>query len=150
MCIKCEKFYHCMYCQESKNITDCYHCFDCENCTFCLGCIGLRSAQYCILNKQYTKEEYEKVTQEMSIANKDMFTEKLQELKKAHAHNAMNITSSEHCIGNDIKNSKNAIDCYEANMLHDCKYCVEVMEQTNLMDVNNNGYSQWEYEIMGF
>lgn len=27
----------------------------------CFGCIGLRNAEYCILNKQYTKEEYEEL-----------------------------------------------------------------------------------------
>ena len=39
-----------------------------HNCTYCMqnysssnlfGCVGLQSKQYCILNKQYTKEEYE-------------------------------------------------------------------------------------------
>jgi hypothetical protein len=33
----------------------------CENCTNCFGCIGLRNKKYCILNKQYTKEEYEEL-----------------------------------------------------------------------------------------
>jgi len=28
------------------------------NCTDCFGCINLRKKQYCIFNKQYTKEEY--------------------------------------------------------------------------------------------
>ncbi|EKD29520.1 MAG: hypothetical protein ACD_78C00373G0001, partial [uncultured bacterium (gcode 4)] len=32
---------------------------ECRSCEDCFGCIGLRNAQYCILNKQYTKEEYE-------------------------------------------------------------------------------------------
>ena len=27
----------------------------------CFGCVGLKKKQYCILNKQYTKEEYEKL-----------------------------------------------------------------------------------------
>ncbi len=27
----------------------------------CFGCVGLKNKQYCILNKQYTKEEYEKL-----------------------------------------------------------------------------------------
>jgi len=31
----------------------------CQNSSNLFGCIGLRSKQYCILNKQYTKEEYE-------------------------------------------------------------------------------------------
>lgn len=30
----------------------------CENCTDVFGCIGLRNKSYCILNKQYSKEEY--------------------------------------------------------------------------------------------
>ncbi|MFA6529095.1 MAG: hypothetical protein WCT46_06185, partial [Candidatus Gracilibacteria bacterium] len=31
----------------------------------CFGCIGLRSSSYCILNKQYTQEEYEKLLPEI-------------------------------------------------------------------------------------
>ena len=32
--------------------------FNCYNCSYCFGCLGLKKKQYCILNKQYTKEEY--------------------------------------------------------------------------------------------
>ncbi|MDD5769471.1 MAG: hypothetical protein PHE25_00740 [Candidatus Gracilibacteria bacterium] len=32
---------------------------DIHGCSNCFGCIGLRNKSYCILNKQYTKEEYE-------------------------------------------------------------------------------------------
>ncbi len=32
--------------------------FNCYNCSDCFGCIGLRNKKYCILNKQYEKEEY--------------------------------------------------------------------------------------------
>ena len=31
------------------------------NCNDCFGCVGLRKKKYCILNKQYEKEEYEKL-----------------------------------------------------------------------------------------
>ncbi|MBI2463806.1 hypothetical protein HYV57_02530 [Candidatus Peregrinibacteria bacterium] len=33
----------------------------CYNCEYLFGCSGLRNKKYCILNKQYTKEEYEKL-----------------------------------------------------------------------------------------
>ncbi|MCK9371526.1 hypothetical protein M0R04_16555 [Candidatus Dojkabacteria bacterium] len=42
-------------------------CFNIEYCDLCFGsshcfaCIGLRNKQYCILNKQYTKEQYEEL-----------------------------------------------------------------------------------------
>ena len=35
------------------------YCYNCHNCSNLFACIGLRNKQYCILNKQYTKEEYE-------------------------------------------------------------------------------------------
>lgn len=39
----------------SKNI---YYCWDMENCQECMFCVGLRAKKYCILNTQYSKEEY--------------------------------------------------------------------------------------------
>ncbi len=47
-----------MYCWDSNNIFYSDHCFSCSDC---FGCIGLRHKKYCILNKQYTKEEYEEL-----------------------------------------------------------------------------------------
>lgn len=36
-----------------------YYCDMCmNNCFHCFGCIGLKHKEYCIFNKQYTKEEY--------------------------------------------------------------------------------------------
>ncbi|MFA6515363.1 MAG: hypothetical protein WCT42_03840 [Candidatus Paceibacterota bacterium] len=33
-------------------------CIECENC---FGCVGLKKKKYCILNKQYSKDEYERL-----------------------------------------------------------------------------------------
>ena len=30
----------------------------CADCEFCFGCIGLKHKKYCILNKQYSEDEY--------------------------------------------------------------------------------------------
>ena len=38
-----------------------YSTYCVNNVHDCFGCIGLRNASYCILNKQYTKEEYEEL-----------------------------------------------------------------------------------------
>ncbi len=35
------------------------YCFGLITSDYCFGCVGLRNKKYCILNKQYTKEEYE-------------------------------------------------------------------------------------------
>lgn len=44
--INCQDLLYCWYMEVSKN---------------CFGCVGMHHKQYCILNKQYTKEQYEKM-----------------------------------------------------------------------------------------
>ncbi|MBU1151284.1 hypothetical protein KJ632_00480 [Patescibacteria group bacterium] len=39
----------------------CSYCFVCFSSNNCFGCIGLHRKEYCILNKQYTKQEYEEL-----------------------------------------------------------------------------------------
>lgn len=34
-----------------------YYSYKLWSCSYCLGCIGLKNKQYCILNKQYSREE---------------------------------------------------------------------------------------------
>ncbi len=38
------------------------------NCHYCLGCIWLKNKSYCILNKQYTKEEWEILAEKIFAA----------------------------------------------------------------------------------
>ncbi len=46
----------CVDCWEVRNLTYCYYC---KSVTDCFGCFGLKGhKKYCILNKQYSKEEY--------------------------------------------------------------------------------------------
>ncbi len=39
--------------------SDIYYCIECHHSNNIFGCVGLKHKNYCILNKQYTKEEYE-------------------------------------------------------------------------------------------
>lgn len=65
---RCELVYDCVVSRGATDIAFCSYTFysnnlrygdSCINSKDCFGCIGLRHKQYCILNKQYTKEEYE-------------------------------------------------------------------------------------------
>ncbi len=49
----------CQYCRYSEYLD---LCIDCE---YCFGCVGLKKKKYAILNKQYTKEEFEKLRAEI-------------------------------------------------------------------------------------
>jgi hypothetical protein len=56
----------CSTCEQGQEYA---YSFALKNVKYCLGCDGLRGAQYCILNKQYEKEDYlrlrEKIVEEL-------------------------------------------------------------------------------------
>ena len=41
--------------------------FECFDCKYCFGCAGLKKKQYCILNKQYTPDEYWRTVDEIKM-----------------------------------------------------------------------------------
>lgn len=53
---------HCLFGENVWESSDVHYSMICmNNCKNCFGCIGLFKANYCIFNKQYTPEEYEKI-----------------------------------------------------------------------------------------
>lgn len=78
-CNECKDSWDCTqsnkleHCAESLDSNDCYNCYraedstrcydsmfltKCTDCHDCFMCVNLSNAKYCILNVQYTKEEY--------------------------------------------------------------------------------------------
>jgi len=51
--------HHLLMCHSSINSSDAAYCDNCFGCKDCFGCVGLKNQQYCVLNKQYSKNEFE-------------------------------------------------------------------------------------------
>lgn len=47
------------------NCSELLYCMFCGKCENCFGCVGLQGKSYCILNKQYSKKEYEQLVPEI-------------------------------------------------------------------------------------
>lgn len=54
----CNDGYSLLCCSKCYDAKYCIYSQDCFRSEHLFGCIGLKNAQYCILNKQYSKEEY--------------------------------------------------------------------------------------------
>ncbi len=52
-------WYNNQFCNFSYDIIECMYADNCHNSKYLFGCIWLKNNSYCILNKQYTKQEYE-------------------------------------------------------------------------------------------
>jgi len=56
------KAYNCRFCTNCfYEIRNLEYCDSCHYSSDLFGCVGLKHKQYCILNKQYSKEEYEQL-----------------------------------------------------------------------------------------
>lgn len=54
--------FNCAFCTFGWNCNDVFYCdMVVNNCKNLFGCSNMKKAQYCILNKQYTKKEYEEL-----------------------------------------------------------------------------------------
>ncbi len=117
---KCNRVYFSLY---SEECLDSWFLIGCRNCQHCFGCVNLRNKTYCIFNKQYAKEDYERALLDMDLGlydNFKKFRDKFHEhalrypRKYAWMRNVVNST------GDDIENSK------------DCRVCFSIEDAENL------------------
>ena len=57
-----DKLFNCNFAVYSSSCLDSSYIFNCFDVKNSLGCVGLSHKQYCILNRQLSKEEYEKTS----------------------------------------------------------------------------------------
>ncbi len=113
------------YAFNSSNLMNCAYCYDCRNCSDCFMSIGLRGKKYCFKNKQYTKEEYEKILKDYAL-NTWTGTEKARkefdEFVLMYPKKYANIVNCVNCSGDYLLDSKNAKNCYITVKVENSKY----------------------------
>ncbi len=116
----CYDSYGLLYSKGCYSCTDSYFLLDCRGCTDSIGCINLRNKSHCILNVQYTKEEYEKIKKELRLdtyTGVENFRQKFNEFIKHQPRKFNEATNAIHSTGNylsNIKNSRKVFHSYEA------------------------------------
>ncbi|HEY4525774.1 MAG TPA: hypothetical protein VJL32_01590 [Candidatus Paceibacterota bacterium] len=129
-----ERLYHainvdsssrCRYVFSSAGLLDSAYCYDCRNCSDCFMSIGLRGKKYCYKNRQYTKEEYEKILKSYSLqtwTGSERAREEFEEFILQYPRKFANIVNSVNCSGDYLVNSKNAKHCYITVRVENSKY----------------------------
>ena len=120
-----ERCYNCKFFVNCRGCNDCIIIEDCSACSDCIGCFGLRNKQYCIFNRQYTKEDYEKLKPEYEYLTSDKIVsikQKLDALKKDIPHVQSHIYASENCTGESVYNSRNCFGAFDCKDCEDCKH----------------------------
>ena len=119
--------YQVKYSQYILNSIDSQFIYDCWNCSNCFLCAGLRDKKFCFKNKQYSKEEYEKILNDyrldtfsgMEKATKE-YTDFILSYPRKYADNFRN---TDNITGDIVSFSKNVKDCYVTKNSENCRYC---------------------------
>lgn len=115
--------YNCQYAFNSKNCSDCFYIEECIGCKDCILCINLRNKQYCIENKEYSREDYFNIKKSLitgSSKKRNELFEKFKAMRQCRVTRATHTVNCENCTGDYLKNSKNCQNCYDTADSEDC------------------------------
>ena len=141
--IRCENCHDCVQCFDCFDMKSCLYCYwcsfcdnceKCNNCHNCINCSDLENKSYCINNKQYSKEEFEKLENNIK---RDWI-----ELKSLVGCSQ---TWCENSYGNDIKNCSNSCFITESSDCENAKYINRQLQLQNCMDLQGS-YEQFTLE----
>lgn len=148
--VNCDRCYGCKYCYLCFDSNNCVLGYDLKGCSNCVMCVGLRNKKYCVLNKQYSKEEYEKEVEKLNLKSRagiekcrgefDKFT---LQFPRKHTCIIKNLNSTGFLL-TEAKNSKNCFYC--SAPVENCAYIVVNQGAKDSYDCNNTGMPELCYE----
>lgn len=150
-CLQCYKLFGCSFCTYCSECQSCFLSFDLSGCTNCVMCVNLRNKSYCIKNKQYSKEEYQKEIEKMNLKSfhsiekhKKEFAEFLLTFPHRYAY----IKKSVNSTGNFIINCKNSKHCFMAIAGENLRYMFGSDTAKDTYDCDMTGKSELCYNSM--
>lgn len=153
-CVDCQGCQRLLYSQDSQNCSDGFFLYNCASCRDCIGCINQRHKQYMMFNKQYSKEEFERLKKEMRLETQEgvaALAQKCNGFFLTQPHKAAIAEQNENSYGDHLFNSKNAYFCFDSKDLEDCRYCQKLsLGVKTSMDYNSWGNkSELMYQCAG-
>ncbi len=125
-CLDCRSSEMLRYSEHCLNCVDSYFLFNCNNCRHSLFCANLENAQYCVFNKQVSKEEYEKALREWQFGSSHMLDSarnKYLEFLSTQAVPHIYADRIDDCSGNYLYGCDHALDSFECNDCENIIHC---------------------------
>src|SRR3989344_1062183 len=150
-CINCSHGYRLKYSEYGGACINSQFLYDCRDCSDCFMCTGLRNKKYYFKNKEYSKEEYEKILASYQLDTFSGVEKTRKEFDKftlsyprKHAWHKQN----KDCTGDVISYSKNTYDSFVVKKLENCRYIEFSMEAKNCYDMATGGKLSECYEAI--
>jgi hypothetical protein len=146
-----EDCYNCRSCYSSTGLNDCIYCYDCKGCSNCFMSANLRQKKYCILNKQYSKEEYEKILKSYQLdtySGAEKARVEFSEFLPKQIRRFANIRNSVNCTGDSLFNCKNTKNSFFARGCENMRFLWRGNEIKDSYDLTPAGISSECYEAL--
>jgi hypothetical protein len=149
----CFNCYNLLYSNNCEDCSDSWYINDCKGCKNCFFCVNLVNQEYCILNKQYSKEEYMKIKENIFLNFKQstqIYITEFDQLSKDALKKYAHVEKIENSTGDYLKNVKNCINCFHSYDAEDCKYGKHTFRNAkDVMDADTVGRDAHQmYEVI--
>jgi hypothetical protein len=152
-CVDSSKLYNCYRCQNCFNSSDLMFCFGVTNSQNCFCCAALNRKQYCVLNKQHSKEDYERIINKMDLSDSAQLQDVLKqfnELKEKIPHKYYVGVNNENVTGDYIFNSKDCRNVYGIDKCRDVSFGFQLLNVNDSMDLTVGEYGELNYNVSAF
>ena len=137
-CLACHNSFNLNFSENSRDCIDSYFLFDCRNCQNCFMCYNLRNKQYCIRNKQYTKEEYDKELKKINLGshkNLEILKNEFENILKNNAVHRENFNlKTTDSLGNYLTNCDKCINTFVLDNSQNCRNILRGIDQRDCID----------------
>ena len=145
----CFNSYNLMYSKNCRDCIDSFFLFDCRNCTNCFMCWNSRNKSYCILNKQYSKEEYQQKISEYDLSSQEQIKQLKKEyqtlLQKEAIHRPNFNFKTINSTGNFLTNCRNCINAFNLENAENCYNFLRGLDNKDIIDLTGC----WSQEFSG-
>ena len=148
-CIIARNCYELKYSQFCKDCTNSQFLYDCWNCSDCFICTGLRDKKFYFKNKQYSKEEYEKILESYKLETFSGVEKAQKEYNNfilKYPRRYIFAIQNVNIMGDVISNSKNLKNCFITKESENCKYLDLVAKAKDCYDLAGGGELSECYE----
>lgn len=144
-CYQLVESFECTSCTYSLLLSKCYDChwtYACQWCSSCFLCSNLTNKSYCIYNKQYTKEQYKQIIQELITEHDAKWFQQQYDILIHNAlYSACTNINCENSVGNYLKNCTHSILSFSVQDSEYMRYCNGESGGQYIMDDN---FSWWQ------
>lgn len=126
-CFFGDRLYHSQYLIKCFSAAESAFCYDCRNIQNCTLSWNLRNKQYCLLNQQYTKEEYETKVRELHLETRAGRTQALAQFNQLFKDQAIHhfrnqLGRIEQASGDYFRDVNNCTACFDVDEADNCYY----------------------------